>query len=144
MGQLIQWDEKNPQTVNLCCMDPFNHLPNCDGNCEKRFMTELEVMVWNEIEFCNRENMVMQGILPFMGNSVPGLPIDILDMNFKLVALIKLLVDTGVVDWDQLQDFWAREKINTFSEARKQKKRAEIALGRQQRKIIGLDGNPLN
>lgn len=131
----IEWDPGNPP-VKHACSNGDMHARGCDGSCEAAgFMKEHEVLLVNEYREWARIGMgtgQVTGDNPF-------------DIQIKVAALTEFLHEKGLLDIDELNEFFVRFKVDKMSKIRQenqeQVKRARLGLGPSG--LIGPNGQPL-
>lgn len=130
----IDWGLKTVEHGQLknTCNDAFSeelHAENCDGSCERIPAKDVEVDMHNEIVEWNKMDRVIQGVPDAMaGGPFGGIPVDILQSAYRIEALVKFLVEKGMIDKEEVTDFYKdfmTRKIRTIRQRYQEAQAAE-------------------
>lgn len=133
----IVWDEDNPPIAHSCS-GGLMHAPDCDGSCaDGEPLKEYEVDLLNEHREWGRVGM-NPGMITISSTSF--------DLEVRVGGLSEFLVEKGIIDVEELNEFYIRMRIDRMRELRLANqdavKRARLGLpGKPQ--IFGPGGNPL-
>ena len=124
-------------SVNTCSNHPQLHTEECDGNCERRNLTDVEVGVINEEYEWARAGMNMSAV-----------QMDVFNMNLQISSLIQYLLENGIVDREALDEAYGKYKIEYMKDIREtvspQLREAQLqALVPKKPGIIGPHGERL-
>jgi hypothetical protein len=142
----LVWDENNPITVNSCSGNELNHTDECDGNCEPRALTEMDVKLNNEMRAWAR-----LGISPLsqpLGLGAPGMTTNLLDLEIKVMTLIEALTTLGLVESAVLDEMFQKNFLRRLHDTRVanedkiKEERSKESLHVAQRRLLGPNGNP--
>lgn len=105
------------QSINECngSASETDHAPSCHGQCNRQKLTDLEVDLKNEVTRWDRMQMLIQGV-PKVHPPMPvnGIGVDILHLDLKLKAIIKLLS----IDEDKLRTAVQEELLELLTTLR--------------------------
>lgn len=148
----IVWDEDSPPLI-FSCSQHTEHDPRCKGDCESEFITNrLQVELMNEGRAWARAGMSFLGIPSAYEahTPVPGIHVELFDLECKVQALLDFVVDSVGVDREVLEDKFrefkldALRRIREINEESVRRQRAEASLGIINRPgLLGPDGRPI-
>lgn len=78
------------------CSGTQTHTPMCDEDCGIRVLDELEIAINDERKRWEELGMTPLGTLIQIGQQVPGVPVDMLQVSIALGALTELCYELGI------------------------------------------------
>lgn len=117
------------------CSGTQIHEPSCDGDCEVKSLSDLEIQINEEVRKWAEVGMTPLGSPPQL-QQVPGIPVDTLKTSIALAALTQLCYDKLGIDQNELnrkfQEMYLERLVN-IREANQEavleaKRRAGIAI----------------
>lgn len=112
------WDPENPPKVNECT-GTERHLPGCDGDCGELSLTESDVKLFNEKLAWARLDMNLFMIpLGFDMLGIGGMPIDLLEMEAKLHGIVDVLVESGLVSVEDINEALKTRMLEKMTKVR--------------------------
>lgn len=130
------YDPLNPVWINTCSGQTEAHNKGCDGNCDRRPVTELEIKIFNEYNAWARAGMDPRMI-----------QVDLVDNNIKIRALSRILekeLDISVEQQDiHYQEFKLEylTNIRLENQERVRKEKMQSLIPKRQ-PLLGPDGRP--
>lgn len=121
---LIQWNYE--KRLNNCSND-VEHLEDCDGNCGQHKATKGQVDLHNEVAIWSAANRPIVGLPAVIANNIPvsGFPVEILNVEKKLIFLIRFLAEKGIIDEKEYVEYYKIEMAKFLKEAREETEREE-------------------
>lgn len=146
----LVWDDNDPPIIYSCSSHPV-HSPDCEGDCDSKMTTELQVELINELHAWQRAGMNPMGSpasmmgLPF----VFGIPVELIDLQVRYESMRGLLIEKGILEEEELDESfqqmkltWLR-KIREINEERIKKQRMADKFGIVHKPILGPGGQPI-
>lgn len=131
------YDPLNPVWINGCSGNTDSHMVLCDGNCERRPVTALEIALFNEDNAWIRAGMDPRRI-----------HVDTVELNIKVRALSRILErELGITEEQQdihYQEFKLEylKEIRTENEERVRKQQLESMIPKRAPLIDPTTGKP--
>lgn len=121
---LIQWNYE--KRLNNCSNDVF-HEEDCDENCGQHKATKGQVDLHNEVAIWSAAGKPIVGLPAVIAGQIPisGFPVEILNVEKKLIFLIKFLVEKNIIDEQEYLEYYRIEMAKFLKEARQETEKAE-------------------
>lgn len=126
----IEYDALTPPVKNMCSNMLEVHAPDCDGDCVKVPLTELEVNIINENREWARAGMDTQHVIR-----------DVFRMSIQIKALVRIVEELAPGKLDEVYQRALVAEMRGIREANQDEIRAQrLGVGP---KLVGPNGKPL-
>lgn len=117
------------------CSGGLDHTEECSGDCGVEKLDELDIelnkekILWGELGIPN------QGSIP--GTQIPGIPIDTFHLQSSHDAVLKILVNKGIVTEEELNDVFRQIHLARMKMIRMANEEAILAARRRSQIVPG-------